>query len=107
MPLMKFQTMGRDTHRFGRIALTVDANPFQKKLFITVLEGRQLNGVLRRPHVISRTRKGEAASFWFSPDPHGDTPFTQFAAMGVVGWRTIYKPRHLYLLTRHCNKAVR
>ena len=43
---MKFQTMGRDTHRFGRIALTVDANPFQKKLFITILEGRHLNGAV-------------------------------------------------------------
>jgi len=104
---MKFQTMGRDTHRFGRIALTVDANPFQKKLFITVLEGRQLNGVLRCPHVISRAPQLLRAKLLLLFSPHGDTPFTQFAAMGVVGWRTIYKPRHLYLLTRHCNKAVR
>ena len=44
MPLMKFQTVGRDRHRYGRISVVFDADVAQKKLFVNMLEARDLNG---------------------------------------------------------------
>lgn len=44
MPLMKFQTVGREEHRHGRVAVLLDADANQKKAFVHILEARDLFG---------------------------------------------------------------
>ena len=42
MPIHKFQTVGRNTHRHGRLSCLLDIDVQHKKLFVYLLEGRGL-----------------------------------------------------------------
>jgi hypothetical protein len=44
MPLLKFQTIGREKHRFGRVAVLLDVDRKMKKLYLTCEQGKGLNG---------------------------------------------------------------
>lgn len=40
---LKFQTVGRDQHRHGRVACLLDVDMVQKKLFLSLVEARGLD----------------------------------------------------------------
>ena len=44
MPLLKFQTIGRNNHRFGRVSLLMEVDRKMKKLFVTLEQAKSLNG---------------------------------------------------------------
>lgn len=44
MPLLKFQTVGKEKHRMGRVALVIDIDKKLKKLFVSVEQAKGLNG---------------------------------------------------------------
>ena len=44
MPLLKFQTIGRDKHRFGRESLLMEVDQKMKKLYVTCEQAKSLNG---------------------------------------------------------------
>ena len=41
--MQKFKTIGRDTHRHGRVACLADIDLVRRKLYVNVLESRGLN----------------------------------------------------------------